>query len=345
MSTSYDFSGFLPLDLIDGHTHFIHPECLPDYDAVLATVPCRSFHSVCLPNLDGSTQNDAGLFLKQHHPEKAYVSGALQYDVVLAKPEEGPANLAAQILALKEQGFDGLKLIEGKPEVRKLLPHPLDGPLYAGMWTVLEQEQFPVIFHVADPDVFWDAAGCPNWARAKGWDYSDGSYPSKEDLYGEVDAILQRHPHLKITFPHFCFLSEDLPRAARFLDRHPTVSLDLAPHMDMYRDFSDQAEAAHQFFVQYQDRILYGTDIDTRVLTRGAEGFQFMLSIPWLIRSLLELDDDFETPAGGFYQGLGLPVDVLQKIYSTNFERIYGSYPAPLKVRGADTETQLDQAN
>jgi hypothetical protein len=241
MNAAYDFSNFLPLAVIDGHTHFIHPECLPDYGAVLASVPCRRFHSVCLPNLDGSTQNDAGLFLKQQFPGRAYVSGALQYDVVLANPEEGPANLAAQIHTLKEQGFDGLKLIEGKPEVRKLLPHALDGPLYADMWATLEQEQFPVIFHVADPDVFWDADACPDWARAKGWDYSDGSYPSKEDLYGEVDAILRRHPHLKITFPHFFFLSEDLPRAARFLEQHPTISLDLAPHIDMYRDFSDQA--------------------------------------------------------------------------------------------------------
>jgi hypothetical protein len=57
-----------------------------------------------------------------------------------------------------------------------------------------------------------------------------------------------------------------------------------------------------------------------------------MLSIPWLIRSLLEKEDTFETPAGVRYQGLGLPADVLQKIYATNFERIYDCHPAPLKV-------------
>jgi hypothetical protein len=76
------------------------------------------------------------------------------------------------------------------------------------------------------------------------------------------------------------------------------VRFDLAPHIDMYRDFSNQAQTAREFFLCYQDRIVYGTDIDTRVLERGPEGYQFMLSIPWLIRSLLEKDDTFETPGG-----------------------------------------------
>jgi hypothetical protein len=73
------------------------------------------------------------------------------------------------------------------------------------VWAVLEQEQFPVIFHVADPDVFWDRDGCPDWARAKGWDYSDGSYPSKEDLYGEVDTILAATSEPENHIPPFLF--------------------------------------------------------------------------------------------------------------------------------------------
>ncbi len=180
--------------------------------------------------------------------------------------------LPGRCAALKAQGFDGLKLIEGKPQVRKLLPLPLDGPEYAGLWAALESEQFPVVFHVADPDEFWDAERCPDWARSGGWDYSDGSYPSKEDLYTEVDHILARHPNLKITFAHFYFLSTDLARAARFLDAHPGVCFDLAPHIGMYHDFSRDPQAARDFFLRYSDRILYGTDMDTRVLARGAEG-------------------------------------------------------------------------
>jgi predicted TIM-barrel fold metal-dependent hydrolase len=187
-----------------------------------------------------------------------------------------------------------------------------------------------VIFHIADPDIFWDRDECPDWARQRGWDYSDGSYPSKDDLYAEVDTILRRNPRLKITFAHFYFLSADLGRAARFLNDHPAVCFDLAPHMDMYHDFSRAPETARDFFLRYQDRILFGTDIDTRVFQRGAQGYQFMLSIPWIIRSLLEKDGTFEMPGGPRYQGIGLPPEVLQKIYAANFERIYGPQPSLL---------------
>ena len=195
-------------------------------------------------------------------------------------PTHASEILGGQVRALKAQGFDGLKLIEGKPQVRKLLPIPLDGPQYAGLWAALEEEQFPVVFHVGDPDEFWDPERCPDWARQSGWDYSDGSFPSKEDLYAEVDHILERHPNLKITFAHFYFLSNEMERAARFLDAHPSVCFDLAPHVDMYRDFSRDPAAARAFFLRYAERILYGTDMDTRVLARGPDGLRLHAQHP-----------------------------------------------------------------
>jgi predicted TIM-barrel fold metal-dependent hydrolase len=322
---------FSSLPIIDSHVHFVHPERMDEILALMDAVPCARFNLVCIPNPDGSNHNPAALYFKQRHPERAYISGALEYGSALANLDHAPELLAAQIAALKARGFDGLKLIEGKPQVRKLLPHPLDGPLYAGMWAALEQENFPVVFHVNDPDEFWDAQRCPDWARESNWDYSDGSYPSKQDLYGEVDSILMRHPNLKIIFAHFYFLSVNLERAASFLDAHPGVCFDLAPHMGMYRDFSRASGAARSFFFRFQDRIIYGTDTDTRAIVRGPDGFRFMQSIPQFIRSFLERDGEFAMPDGARYQGLDLPREVLEKIYAANFERIYGAAPAPLK--------------
>jgi predicted TIM-barrel fold metal-dependent hydrolase len=331
MEEKMDPSAFKKMPIVDSHVHFVHPERMDEMLALLDGVPCSRFNLVCIPNTDGSTHNPAATYFKKHYPDRAYISGALEYAPILTDIDHAPELLAAQIAALKTRGFDGLKLIEGKPQVRKLLPYPLDGPFYAGMWAALEQEQFPVVFHVNDPDEFWDPDRCPDWARRSGWDYSDGSYPSKENLYTEVDCILMRHPGLKITFAHLYFLSLDLERAARFLDVHPSVCFDLAPHIDMYRDFSRNPAAAREFFLRYQDRIIYGTDTDTRALVRGPEGFRFMQSIPVLIRSCLERDGEFALPDGTQYHGLGLPVDVLEKIYHANFEGIYGAKPAMLK--------------
>jgi predicted TIM-barrel fold metal-dependent hydrolase len=319
-----DESGFLSMPIIDSHVHFVQPERMEEMLRLMDEVHHRRANLVCIPNPNGTTHNPAALYFKKHHPERVFISGALDYPPVLADRPRASEILAGQVRSLKAQGFDGLKLIEGKPQVRKLLPIPLDGAEYAGMWATLEEEQFPVVFHVADPDEFWDPEGCPAWARQSGWDYSDGSYPTKEDFYAEVDHILERHPSLKITFAHFYFLSADLERAARFLDVHPSVNFDLAPHLDMYRDFNRQPASARLFFERYAGRILYGTDLDTRVLSRGPQGFTFMRSIPQLIRSVLEIQGPFSLD-GREYHGLGLTRPVLEQIYHANFERMYGN--------------------
>ena len=323
-----DFSGFVSMSVTDGHVHFIHPDSMDAMLTVLDQTGCARANLVCLPNPDGTTGNRTALTFKARHPDLVYLSGALEYGPALANLAHAPEMLARQVLALKAQGFDGLKLIEGKPQVRKLLPYPLDGPLYAELWAMLEQEQFPVVFHVADPDEFWDPVSCPDWARRSGWDYTDGSYPTKEALYTEVERILARHPRLKLTFAHFYFLSRDLERAAQFLDAHPTVCFDLAPHVDMYRDFSQEPARAREFFLRYQDRLIYGTDLDTRVLQRGETGTQFVLNLAWLIRAILEKGGTFTVPANASwknYHGLGLPHAVLRKIYCANFARIYST--------------------
>jgi predicted TIM-barrel fold metal-dependent hydrolase len=324
---------FASLPVIDSHVHFVHPERMDEILSLMDAVPCYRFNLVCVPNPDATTHNPAALYFKTRYPDRVYISGALDYSVLI-DPVHAPKRLAEQIPGLKAAGFDGLKLIEGKPQVRKLLPYPLDGPLYAGMWSVLEQEGFPVVFHVNDPDEFWN--NCPAWARDAGWDYSDGTYPSKEDLYCEVERILGRHPGLKIIFAHFCFLSHDLGRLGNFLEIHPGVCVDLAPHLDMYRHFTANPAAAREFFLRFQDRILYGTDTDTRALQRGVDGFKFMRSLPILIRSMLEMRDSFIFDDGHTYHGLDLPKEALEKIYHANFERIFGLVPAMLVGKGME---------
>ena len=127
-----------------------------------------------------------------------------------ADPARASENLANQIAMLKEVGFDGLKMVEGTPRNRKWLQIPFDAPEYEGMWTALEELELPLLFHVADPEEFWDRTRLPKWAQTSGRDYEDPAYPLKEELYAEMDRVLERHPNLKLILAHFYFLSADL---------------------------------------------------------------------------------------------------------------------------------------
>lgn len=316
------------MPIIDSHVHFIHPECKDEILALFASSGYRAANLVCLPNLDGGTQNNFALDFKTENPEQIYMSGAIDYRLLLEKSEQFPKDLPRQVHTLIDQGFDGMKMIEGKPNVRKLVGLSLDDPVYDGLWQTLEQEQFPLILHIADPEFFWDAQSCPDWAKENDWDYSDGTFPSKNELHQEVDHILERFPNLKLTLAHFSFLSTDLIAAGQFLKAHPTVSFDLAPHIDMYTDFSENAVAARKFFIEHSDRILYGTDMDTRVLKRGADGHRLAVSVVSLIRQFLESEKPFQHFGKKSYEGLNLPEESLRKIYYQNFERIYSKRPA-----------------
>jgi predicted TIM-barrel fold metal-dependent hydrolase len=318
-----EFNQLAEMPIIDSHVHFIHPECKDEMLSLFDQFGYRAANLVCLPNLDGTTQNQIALNFKKEFPEKVFISGAIEYDKLLNQPDQFAEDLPRQVQELIKQGFDGMKMIEGKPSVRKLVNLTLDDPVYDGLWRTLEQEQLPLVLHVADPDFFWDKQRCPDWAKKSGWDYTDGTYPNKIDLFTEVDHVLERFPNLLLTLAHFKFMSTELSAAADFLSTHPTVNFDLAPHLDMYTDFSENVSETREFFLAFSDQILYGTDLDTRVLKRGPEGRSLVTSIAFLIRQFLEVDGPFDVANGKKYHGLHLPEDILHKIYHLNFERIY----------------------
>jgi predicted TIM-barrel fold metal-dependent hydrolase len=345
-----DFAGFADVPIVDGHVHFSDPERMEDLLELMDIVPMMRANLVSTPNsrpvaASGVNHNPALIAFKARHPGRVYLSGGLDYVQAFADRSRAAERLGAQVRTLKRIGFDGLKLIEGKPTARRRFLLPLDAPEYEGMWAALEASGLPVVWHVADPEEFWDPERCPPFARERGWCYADDGYPSKESLYAEVDHVLARHPRLRIIFAHFYFLSADLERAERFLDAHPTVCFDLTPGSEMYDNFTRNYDAARAFFLRYQDRLVYGTDISSRGLARDKRG---SLALAWLVRASLERDDLFTVPGReGFmpadlegHRGLALPREVLAKIYHANLERLYGPLPAPLNREAALAELE-----
>ncbi len=74
-------------------------------------------------------------------------------------------------------GADGIKLIEGKPTMRKVLPIPdFDKEVWDPFWDYCEKSGFPILMHVNDPEEFWEKDKIPSWAKSQGWGY-DETYP------------------------------------------------------------------------------------------------------------------------------------------------------------------------
>jgi predicted TIM-barrel fold metal-dependent hydrolase len=155
-----------------------------------------------------------------------------------------------------------------------------------------------------------------------------------------VETIANRHPAQKIILAHFFFLSADLLRAAVFLDAHPNICFDLTPGSEMFFNFMTGTEASRDFFLRYQDRLIFGTDSGASAVGKPGQTLnrEETLGRTFFVRSFLEQDGLLEIPQGVAHwkrpgkqlRGIGLPVDVLKKIYCSNFERLFGSSPAKL---------------
>jgi predicted TIM-barrel fold metal-dependent hydrolase len=101
------------------------------------------------------------------------------------------------------------------------------------------------------------------------------------------------------------------------LEECPNYYVDISARIG---ELGRQPYSARKFFIQYQDRILYGSD-EGPDLKAYRLGFRF-----------LETDDEYfnyntsEVPAQGrwYVFGLHLPHDVLEKVYRKNSERVLG---------------------
>jgi len=276
--------------------------------------------------------NWAGAYLKAKSPKLFYAAGYIPWsDQTHVMPD---VNWRNYIRSLIKAGFDGIGEMGSKPVPRDVHT-PLDDEYYKGFWKACESFDFPVLCHVADPEEFWDENLAPDWAKNEGWVYYVGDYPSKEELYSEMRNVLEAHPALKVVLCHFYFMSADLERAEDFLDQFNNANLDLTLGIELMYNISRRADDWRDFFIKYQDQILFGTDIASWQEIRES------LDRIWLIRNFLESDEQFYTPLTADrhltkykepFIGLHLPKEALRKIYANNFRRLWGQQPKEIDL-------------
>lgn len=300
----------------------------PDKSSVMDLMELCNLNAINIVSSAGAigyeehmNENLVAALAKALHPDKIYAFGGLHHQ--WPGVSEGDLDYARQARRLMDIGFDGIKMIEGKPTVRRNLGKSLDSEGFDDYYGFLEAEQFPILLHVGDPEGFWNP----------GSQYSDSSYVGREELYNEADRVLAKFPELRIIFAHFYFMSNDIDRSAAFLDKWPNISFDLTPGPTMYTHFSKEPKKWREFFVKYQDRILFGTDNHGEKRNFGPQAPDEYWPTPKIIamRTFLETDSELR----GWHsdlKGICLEKGVLEKIYCKNFQRYAGKAPGKLNA-------------
>ncbi|HEX4021666.1 MAG TPA: amidohydrolase family protein [Acidobacteriaceae bacterium] len=176
----------------------------------------------------------------------------------------------------------------------------------------------PVMFHTADPDAFFlpidrhneryeELAAHPDWVFSN-------THFSKAELLEQRNRVFERHPATTFVAAHVAERSENLAYVSGLLERYPNLMIDIGART---AELGRQPYTARTFFLQFADRILFGTD-----LVPDIEMYRLHF------RFLETADEYFEYPTHASKQGrwniygIYLPDDVLKKIYRGNALRL-----------------------
>jgi predicted TIM-barrel fold metal-dependent hydrolase len=266
---------------------------------------------------------------------------------VRTRPDYG--NVLADELALaKDMGAIGLKIPKGlglgfpAPDEEHLLA--VDDPKLDPLFEQAGKLKMPVAIHTGDPKAFWRPADDKNERidelRAHpDWSFFGEPVPSWEELYAQFERRVARHPNTIFIGVHFGNDPEDPARVGQMLDKYPNLYVDTAARVpEIGRHDAGKMRA---FFEKYQDRILFGTDLGVGPsqddMMYGSNGEKAptldderrYFESTW--RYFETKDKQFESPTAiqGRWKidGIGLPENVLRKIYFENAAKLLGWKP------------------
>ena len=151
-------------------------------------------------------------------------------------------------------------------------------------------------------------------------------YPSYEQQMEARDAVLEKFPNLKYVGLHLFSMEWSIDQVAARLDKYPNSMTDLAERIcHVQLQAKDNPEKVKDFFIKYQDRIIYGTDvIDDGSMNEQEliERFESLWNSHW---DFFATDKTMTAPEfKGEFQGLQLTETVLHKIFYQNAVNTYG---------------------
>ena len=281
-------------------------------------------------NLNGGTGQELDAVLKAGEPYRGRVANFITFSGEGINEPGWSQKFAAEMDRAFKAGALGMKVSK---QLGQGLKNPdgtfiqADDPRLDPIWEMLAKHDKPVMIHTSDSIGRFYPIGPKNeryeaglWRRPgdrEGNLLDNG--PPNDVIEKARENMHRKHPKTRFVNAHMAMLYYDPQKLAAFLDKFPNANIELSA---TFQDLGRAPRLWREFIIKYQDRVLLGTDGNP---ARGAEEF-------WIphFRTLETYDEYFFHPAqirtvGGSpghgrwnISGLGLPDDVLRKVYYEN---------------------------
>lgn len=243
------------------------------------------------------------------------------------------ASFAKGAIAVKVWKNIGLELKDKNGEFVMI-----DDPRFDPIIDLLVENNIPMIGHLGEPKNTWlpieemTVGGDKSYFREhpQYHMYQHPEYPSYEDQINARDHMLEKHPDLIFIGAHLGSLEWSVDALAERLDKYPNMAVDMAERIShfQYQAVTDW-QKIHDFFINYQDRLLYATDLRAGASDIVAQGLKDPAKVKkhahdvWLRHwKFFTTDETMNVPkVEKEFKGLKLPQAVVDKIYRKNAQK------------------------
>jgi predicted TIM-barrel fold metal-dependent hydrolase len=194
-----------------------------------------------------------------------------------------------------------------------------DDPVFQPIFQDIAAQNKTLVAHVADPDSGWQPPNpeSPDYEyyrdNPKAYMYGKSGVPNKAEILRARDHLLEKNPKLRVVGAHLGSMESSLADLGQHLDRYPNFAVDIAARMPYFEMLPRETMIA--FITKYQDRLIYGTDIEfSGEPGKTMQGLEDVYANDWRYFATSDTILYKDKPV----QGLNLPSAILRKVYHDN---------------------------
>ncbi len=330
----YTEADYFKVPKIDAHVHFSTTD-----DRILEQAANGNLKFITInvnSSTDVSVQLDTAMALIQKFPKQIHFLATFKFDTAVWNTADWEQKTIAELEKGISGGAIGVKdwknigMVERDQNGKFIM---VSDARFDPVIALVEQKGLPLTCHLGEPKNCWlplDSMTVNNdrsyFTRHPEYHmFLHPEFPGYQDQLDARDSLLIKHPNLKMIGCHLASEEWSVDQLAKTLDRFPNLAVDLAARIcHLQHQSIRNREKVRNFLINYQDRILYGTDMsysESKLDSSFFANFHKGRLKDWnFFTGTMEMQS---RDVNGTFTGLQLPKEVVDKIFYRNAVKWY----------------------